>query len=987
MDIIHTVAKQKWELKSGLGNHRFIVKCEASPYVKAVLPWRRRDFDYDDTGIVVKCTATGNFVSNVFIESSCMKEGRIVFEAPESGLYEIYYMPFNLIDEPWYSPHTEYLTREIIKPALEWLSGKAIAEIKEAKVLRYESRTEFDSFYPMEFPMTEEEREHFTENKPFTLVVESRVRPVRMKYMLPYIWLNKSYEEHTTLKDTACKNEHYVFQIAVVAEENLENIKVKFNQENCQCFNLTGRDVDGKIFDIKKDAAEGEVVSLWCGVDLENFNFARGEIFSVEAEVSADNTSYSEKIKVILNITDEELPNNGDDDLWRMSRLFWLNSDIGINDNPVKPYKPIDISEDLTMDIMGKKLRPGPMGLPSSFVSHYGYDCQIMDEKTEILAFPIELFVEKTTPAVKKREDISLHGETKNKVHTVISSETLRNDVALCGSIDYEADGHVDCHFDLEALEKGEYVFRLAIPVAKDAARMMMGMCYQGGRVPSYWEYSWDERYVGNQLWLGGVKGGIQVKLMPEDDVWGRSVAFNALWKQGGKMSVRKTETAVLFEATTGKIPMNKGQKEHLHFHIITTPFHPIDKERHFKEHIYHVACWNEEQVPDLNKAKSLGATMVNLHQGGVLNENINYPFLEAKKLKEQVDKAHSMGLKYKMYYTVRELSNYCAEIWAFRALGDEIYAPCSEFSFVAEHFTKERNKVKGKAGGPWLNEHLVEGFVGAWHQFLHDGEYDCAVATQPVSRLHNYYLCGLDWLIRNVGIDGLYLDGIGYDRRIMKRVRRIMEAAGKKCDIDIHSGNDHDVDWGYFSPGNEYLEHFAYADSLWLGEGFEYDNMSPEYYLIESSGIPFGLMGEMLHGGGNPWKGMVYGMTARLGWQQGGLSHEIWKIWDQFGIADSKMMGWWDDCCPVNFESDYVRATCYVKDSGDVLVAVASWAPYDGKYMVSVNKEALGISGSYDLYAPFIEGMQEECLFKEGEFIPVEGNKGWMFYLKSSDF
>ena len=61
-------------------------------------------------------------------------------------------------------------------------------------------------------------------------------------------------------------------------------------------------------------------------------------------------------------------------------------------------------------------------------------------------------------------------------------------------------------------------------------------------------------------------------------------------------------------------------------------------------------------------------------------------------------------------------------------------------------------------------------------------------------------------------------------------------------------------------------MEHFPYINSLWFGEGYDY-NAPPDYWLVEISGIPFGLYGEMLEGDGNPWRGMVYGMTDRLGW------------------------------------------------------------------------------------------------------------------------
>ena len=50
-------------------------------------------------------------------------------------------------------------------------------------------------------------------------------------------------------------------------------------------------------------------------------------------------------------------------------------------------------------------------------------------------------------------------------------------------------------------------------------------------------------------------------------------------------------------------------------------------------------------------------------------------------------------------------------------------------------------------------------------------------------------------------------------------------------------------------------MELFPYIDSLWFGEGFNY-NENPDYWLVEIAGIPYGLFGEMLQDDGNPWRG-----------------------------------------------------------------------------------------------------------------------------------
>jgi hypothetical protein len=137
----------------------------------------------------------------------------------------------------------------------------------------------------------------------------------------------------------------------------------------------------------------------------------------------------------------------------------------------------------------------------------------------------------------------------------------------------------------------------------------------------------------------------------------------------------------------------------------------------------------------------------------------------------------------------------------------------------LADHFLKEKpDGSKPATGGQWLCEHAVSGYVPAWHTPLGNACGDEAIATTGLSRWHNYYLEGLRWLIETVGIDGLYLDGIGFDREIMVRLRKVMERARPGCLIDFHSGNNFHPEYGLNSCANQYLELFPCIDSA-VGE------------------------------------------------------------------------------------------------------------------------------------------------------------------------
>jgi len=281
-------------------------------------------------------------------------------------------------------------------------------------------------------------------------------------------------------------------------------------------------------------------------------------------------------------------------------------------------------------------------------------------------------------------------------------------------------------------------------------------------------------------------------------------------------------------------------------------------------------------------------------------------------------DQPVAMPMGTNLYYTVRELSSYLPEIWALRSLGNEVYMSGNAFIYSVE-----KSEFGGSGGGdPWLREHLVADYAPAWRQPLGNNEVDAAIGTTGLSRWDNYYLEGLNRLMRDIGIDGLYLDGIAYDCRIMRRVAKVMERNNPDYRINAHIGNTYDFMDIRSSGLNAYMEHLPYVKDLWVGEFFDYDR-NPDYWLVEISGIPFGVYSDMLQyeNGGNAYRGMVYGMTGRAH----PSAPAMYDLWDSFGIADAQMLGYWDKQCPIRTDNGEVLATVYRKP-GKVLIAAAHW-------------------------------------------------------------
>ena len=396
---------------------------------------------------------------------------------------------------------------------------------------------------------------------------------------------------------------------------------------------------------------------------------------------------------------------------------------------------------------------------------------------------------------------------------------------------------------------------------------------------------------------------------------------------------------------------MEEGETQRYDFRLTLTPFKPIDTDAQWRTRFYH-------RYAPLDEVQATGANVVNVHHATPINPWINYPFLRPAEMKAYMDAAHERGMKVKIYYTVRELSNRAPELWALRSLGHEVFSG-------------------GPGGGwAWLQEHLGGDYIGGW--FVPELQ-DAALVTCGISRWHNFYVEGLDWLARNVGIDGLYLDDVAFDRTTMKRVRKVLDRRRPGALIDLHSANQYNPRDGFASSANLYLEHLPFIDRLWFGEYFDYD-APPDYWLVEISGVPFGLMGEMLEKGGNPWRGMLFGVTSRLPWA--GDPRPLWKAWDAFGLAGSRMKGWWAPDTPVRTDRPGVLATSYVKPG-------RRWSRWRAgrrsrcEVALAIDWKALGLDPSRArLTAPAIEGFQPAASFAPTDRVRVEPGRGWLLVI-----
>ena len=962
-----------WNADS-LGNHRVIVSVDKpADAVLATIDWRRRDLNPEAKNLIVVDAATGERITNVCRFTIDRERGEVVFQ-PQTvpGEYYIYYLKNVMSGSPYY-PTVNYPAFENTASA-DWvkknkLSGKKAPALPAAKVVQFQAINELNSFYPMEVIATSNETARLLKEHPgekYILFTEDRKFPIRMTTDIPYKWIADN--RHDFFNGQADKGEYYVFQLGVwAARSNVENLHVDFSAltnkatgeqipaSSFTCFNTEGTDVTGTVFEKNCSVDKGKVQALWVGTQLPE-HLSAGT-YQGTVTVSAANAE-SKTVQVSLNVSENVIANHGDNEPWRHSRLRWLNSQIGFDDEVIAPYTPL-VMKDKTISCLGREVKLSDLGLPEHITSYFKETMTgIGTNGRSVLAAPMEL-------AADGGAWENLNFEITKHKQGAIAWKALNQNSRFLMDLEgeMESDGNIAYKVTLVAREDASVEdVALRTHLASGVGRYMMGLGEKGGYCPNDLRWKWDVEKNQDAVWVGDVNAGIQIRLY--DNKYERPLNTNfyhqkplhmpVSWCNAGNggIDIHNAADGTRINAYSGKRSVKKGDRLYYYFNLALTPFRPIDTDKQWRERYHH----NYEFLDGIQKR---GANVINIHHANAINPFINYPFLRTKEMKAYIDGAHARDMKVKIYNTVRELSNSCVEMFALRSLGNEIFS-------------------EGPGGGfSWLQEHLDQNYIGAW--FV-PGLKDAAIVNSGISRWHNYYLEGLDWLMKNVGIDGLYIDDLAFDRMTMKRIRKVMNRTNPGAMIDLHSANQYNPKDGFANSANLYLEHFPYLDRLWFGEYFNYD-FPPEFWLVEVSGIPYGLMGEMLEGGGNPWRGMLYGMTGRSPRVDNG---PLWKLWDSFGMQNSEMIGYWVKDNPVKTGSEKTLATVYSHMGDKALISLATWEDTDAKVKLSIDWAKLGLDPSkVTLHAPAIENFQQETTWKPSDEIVVPKGKGLLIIAK----
>jgi hypothetical protein len=972
----------EWDYVDSLGNHRVVLQVnENTDAVVADIPWRLREIGPERKNIVIIDAATSKKILNVFPFEINREHGHFAFQPiTVPGTYYVYYLTYS--KEGTYYPKVTYHPFENLAD-VNWIERNGLTEkassnrLPNARIVQFQSINELNSFYPMEILATTGETRQLQqeyENEEAIFFTEDRRYPIRTKYDLPYKWIR---ERNTDNFFGEAKNgEYYTFQVGVYAfRKSINNIKVKYTKlvnkqsgsvispGNFTCFNVEGIDVNGNYFEKAYSTPKGEIHPLWIGLDIPE-KLTPGS-YKGQLLIDADSMK-TKSINLEIKVSDQLDETKGDNELWKHSRLRWLNSTIGEDNSIVAPFDALKLNrEERSIRCLGRTVTLNELGLPSQITSRFTEAMTgFTDSGRNLLKAPVQFVIDPKNAGIWEELIFDYTLVTPGTVgwKSICHSKNFVMD--LQAKMDF--DGNINYEISLVALKDVTVSdIYLDVPLEKNVAKYMMGLGEKGGFLRNDIHWKWEVKKNQDGPWIGDVNAGVQVRC--SDINYERPLNTNfyqrkplnmpTSWYNNGQggININRNEEDVTIRSYSGKRVMKKGEVFHFNFNIAITPFKPIAPKKQWSHRFFH------NPLP-VDSIAQYGANTINLHHANKYNPYINYPFLTPDIMRSYVDEAHAKDMKVKFYYTLRELSNSCPELFALRSLGSEVFS-------------------KGDGGGySWLQEHLDQTYIAGWFD---PTWIDAAIVNSGVSRWHNYYIEGLNWLVNEIGIDGIYIDDLAFDRTTMKRMRKVLERGNSEIYLDLHSANQFNPRDGFANSANLYLEHMPFVDRLWFGEYFDYD-MRPDFWMVEVSGIPYGVMGEMLQDGGNPWRGMLYGMTGRA--PRVNVA-PLWGFWDEFGIENSDMIGYWVSNTPVKTDSKDSFATAYVQKGKKTVISLATWAGSNDSVKLIIDWDKLGLeSAKSELVAPFIENFQEANKWAPGDKVTIPKGKGYLIVVQEKE-
>ncbi len=821
----------------------------AAPLVRCEVVWRRSARSIRQRGLKLIGAARNTAVTRARVVQYGQERVVLDFEPVEgAGRYYLYYGAWEVFcfDPPAGD-----------EPPL----GSAVA-------VRIEARCELDRFYPMETIALSDEIESLLARQPaadYLVFPEDRDHPIALTREIPAHWARQGPAPAINLD--ADRNEYRVFQLGIWAcRRDLTDVRIEFSAlreiagggdlpaDRMQCLTRESRIHSRSIrrppetFPIPR----GAVRALWCGMDLPP-ELAAG-VYQGRVRVVPSGAAPVE-IPLTLRVSDRRVPERGDHDLFRLSRLRWIESDVGLTDRVYPPFKPLRWSERTrTLTTWGHQVTLNAGGWP----------VRIARGRIPILDAPVRFEARIGARPIRwVGEGVQLTLRKPGVIEWTARSRGGALVLDLQGRMEYDG----SLVYDIKLTSARPIRFhegRLVIPWRADQAILASGMGYRGLRQGNrIWrKYPGGATAFTPSIWMGSIQAGL-----------GFATWDTTAWEDVSRpdaIRIAEEGKGVVLTANGGDHSIGPEAHWTMRFALLPTPVRPPDP-RHWDFRYIHKggdfmpsaddtpASFLADNGRRLDELKAMGVRRLNLHDWWGPAFNYAWQWDGPDNLARLCREAHRRGLYVKVYNSGRELSNLAPE---FRALVFE----GAEYDFAQD---RDDPSVEGRFQDAWHENHLPDGLPQGWPRLPPGLGNEHAVPVSNATRIGNFYLESMRYMTRFFGTDGAYWDGadgptLGH-REMAQRLWVMFRQTNRQALIDVHHGHAHST-----SPISDHLLVLPFIDSLWHGEGFDYDRFDPWEWLVEISGLPFNVPSEVLGGDDYFARGLLFGIWSRAGWCAG---------------------------------------------------------------------------------------------------------------------
>ena len=152
------------------GNHRVVVDIEnvSNDIHQVIIPWRRRDDLPNTKDVIIVNAENGYEINDKYFIDINNEFGHILFKPQNSSRrYFFYYLPHN--STGGYYPKVNYIApkKNEINQSRNEMNELLVdlSSVKKARVIKFESIDDFNSFFPMEVISSEDELDRFFSKK------------------------------------------------------------------------------------------------------------------------------------------------------------------------------------------------------------------------------------------------------------------------------------------------------------------------------------------------------------------------------------------------------------------------------------------------------------------------------------------------------------------------------------------------------------------------------------------------------------------------------------------------------------------------------------------------------------------------------------------------------------------------------------------------------------------------------------------------------